>query len=176
MMKLDLDFHRAPRPSAWGWALLVAGLALAAALLGLHEELATDTARHQAALRRIEARLPGAGRQEGAGTGDDAALAAARQALARAQRPWNQLLATLEAADDPDTAVLAITPDAARGQVKIHAEARHLAAMLAYHQRLQASAGLRQVSLVDHELVPSGAETPVRFHITARWGDGHGGP
>lgn len=178
MHRLDLDFHAVARPSVPGWILLVVGLGMVAALVVTHQALDNETARDQARLQALETRLTQLAPSEAAG-GDhagDAALAAARQVLARAERPWGRLFDTLEAAQDQDLAVLSITPDNVRGLVKIHAEARHLGAMLAYHQRLQADAGLRQVTLLDHELVPGGAEAAVRFHIGASWGGGHAGP
>lgn len=175
MHRLDLDFHAVPRPSVPGWILLVVGLGLVAALVLRHQALDSETASDQDRLQALETRLAQWAPLEAAGGGrsDDAALTAARKVLAAAERPWDSLFGTLEAADGEDMAVLSITPDNARGLVKVHAEARHLAAMLAYQQRLQAGAGLRQVTLLDHELVPGGAEGAVRFHISAHWGGPH---
>lgn len=176
MRNLDLDFHRVPRPSAVGWMLFVAGLGLVAALAGMHHALDRETAREQVLLDGLAPLPAQRASAEAASSGDDAALAAAQQALARAKRPWGSLFGPLETADGQDMAVLSITPDSARGLVKIHAEARHLAAMLAYQQRLQADASLREVILLDHELVPGGAEAPVRFHLSVRWGGSRVGP
>lgn len=175
MRPIDLDFHRAPRHSRLGWILLAAGLAMAAVLAAVQHEAATETAHHQKTLHDLETRLAEAAPPQASRTSDDATLATARQVLAQAERPWNQLFATLEAADDKNTAILSITPDTVRGQVRIHVEARHLSAMLAYQQRLQADNGLRHVTLVDHELVQGAAETPVRFHVSASWADNRGG-
>lgn len=178
MRPLDLDFHGLPRPSVPGWILCLLALGLVAGLVLMHHALDSETATDQARLQALETRLAQWAPVAAADGGrrDDAALTAARQVLVRAERPWDSLFGTLEAAEDQDMAVLSITPDNVRGLVKIHAEARHLAAMLAYHQRLQASAGLRQVTLLDHELVPGGGEAAVRFHISASWGERHGVP
>lgn len=175
MRTLDIDFHRAPHPSVLGWILLAAGLTVAAGLATMHHAVNIETARHQTTLRSIETRLAKVTQPETGTASDDTTLAAAQQVLASAERPWNSLLTALEAADDKDTAVLSITPDTVRSQVRIHAEARHLAAMLAYQQRLQAENGLRQVTLIDHEMVRDSAEAPVRFHINASWDSNRSG-
>lgn len=176
MRSLTIDFHRKPGPSLLGWALLACGLAVLAVLAAAQRQLAQEAAAHQSARQQIESRLPGAGRAEDSALGDDPDLAAARQVLARADIPWAALFDALEAADGPDMALLAVTPDAARGHVQLHAEARHLAAMLEYQQRLQADSRLRDVTLHDHELVPGSSGPPVRFHLTARWEIKHGTP
>lgn len=172
MRPLDLDFHRVPRASVAGWMLLVAAGLVLVALAGTHYALHRATASAQALLGGL---APRAAQQatalSAAGSGDAAALAAAQQVLARAAQPWDNLFGPLQTADGPDMALLSITPDSARGLVKIHAEARHLAAMLAYQQRLQADARLQEVTLLDHALVAGGAESAVRFHLSARWGD-----
>jgi hypothetical protein len=176
MRALELDFQRPPRPSPLGWLLLVAGIALLAGLLGTHRLLKDEAVAHRAAVKRIENQLPGAGTARPQTARDDAGLTVARQAMERSQLPWNGLFSALESADDKDVALLAVTPDVARGQVKIHAEARHLAAMLAFHKRLQLGGLLNHVVLVDHEISKESVEAPVRFHIVAAWGTNHGRP
>jgi hypothetical protein len=54
--------------------------------------------------------------------------------------------------------------------VKIHAEARDLASMLAFHRQLQQNPALAQVVLVDHTVMKDVPFKPVRFHILAQWG------
>ena len=92
------------------------------------------------------------------------------------QRPWQQLFAMLEAQPQEDVALLTLTPDARKGQVRITAEARNLEAMLQYHQRLERSAELSDVSLLNHEVVMGQPEQPVRFNLTATWETGHARP
>jgi hypothetical protein len=180
MRTLELDFQRPAPPSFLGWAILLAALVALAALLGVHHTLDGETRTLQAAVKRIEALVPGAAMVRAQDPTDDAALTAARRALERSKLPWSGLFAALESADSKDVALLAVTPDVARGQLKIHAEARHLAAMLAFHQRLQQAEGLQRVALVDHEVSreesKDTAEPSVRFHIVAAWGADHGRP
>jgi hypothetical protein len=174
MGPLDLDF-RPTRPAApLGWAILVLGLGVLATLPVLHRQWLAEAESLEAAAREMEARRP----RPAASPGDRAAeegLAAARKALEKARLPWNSLFAALEAADSQDVAILAILPDSPRSQVRIEAEARNLAAMLAYQRRLEQAGGLRQVTLVDHEAAADSGGA-VRFHLAAAWGEDHGHP
>lgn len=173
MHTLDLDFHRPPRPSPLGWLSLLAGLLALGGVLGVHRQWQEESRILVAEVRQIESRLPRRAAPRGGG---DEALAAARQTLEKAKLPWGSLFAALESADNQDVAVLAVLPDGVRGQVKIHAEARDLPAMLAYHRRLEQSGILRQVVLLDHESSKDAGATPVRFHISAAWGAERGRP
>lgn len=175
MRRLDLDFHRSPRPSPWGWALLLAGLTGVIVLLLAHRQISDEASRHRATIERIEARLPGAS-LTAAAPADDATLAAARRVAEQQQQPWPELFASLEAADNKDVAVLTLDPEPGRGVLKIHAEARNLSAMLAYQRRLEEGGALRQVVLQAHDLEKEATEAPVRFHIVANWGGRRGGP
>lgn len=177
MRALHLDFQRRPRGGPAGWLLLVAGVAALGGALQAHRLLAQEAGEHSAAVQRIEAALPAAlTRARPADSGEDAALTAARQAIERSKLPWNGLFAALESADSEDIALLAITPDIPHQRVKIHAEARSLDAMLAFHRHLQQSDGLGQVVLVDHAVSKDSPEKPVRFHVFAAWGASHAAP
>lgn len=174
MRRLELDFRRSPPPGLLSWLLLLGGLVTSIALLLAHRQITEETRDHLASIRRIEAKLPGASL-----TGkpvDDAALANARRVVTQGQHPWSELFATLEAADNKDVAVLALAPEAGKGHLKIHAEARNLNAMLAYHRRLEEGGTLRHVALQEHDIEKESAEAPVRFHIIADWGGRRGGP
>lgn len=177
MRPLQLDFQRRPRASAFGWLLLLAAGVTLAGLLQAHNVLAQQAAAHAATLHRIQVKLPAidpAPRQSGAH--NDAALLTARQVIEQSKLPWNGLFAALESADGQDVALLAVTPDVLRHRVKIHAEARDLAAMLVFYRHLQQSDGMAQVVLVDHAVSKETAEAPVRFHVYAVWGGNHDSP
>jgi len=173
MHSLDLDFHRPPRPGPWGRLLLLVGLLALGGLWGADRQWQEESRALGITAQRLEARLP---RPAASRAGSDQALAAARKALEKARLPWGSLFTALESADNEDVAVLAVIPDGPRGQVKIHAEARDLGAMLAYHRRLEQGGALRQVILADHETSGEGGTAPVRFHISAVWGPDHGHP
>ncbi|MNH34421.1 hypothetical protein D3C79_950170 [compost metagenome] len=82
----------------------------------------------------------------------------------------------LEGLPQDDIALLTLTPDARKGQLRISAEARDLEAMLAFHKRLEASAELRDVSLLNHEIIAKQAEHPVQFNLSAIWENGNAHP
>ena len=177
MHALQLDFQRRPRASAFGWLLLLAAGVTLAGLLQAHRVLAEQAAAHASTLHRIEAKLPA--NDSGPLKSDahnDAALLAARLVIEQSKLPWTGLFAALESGDGQDIALLAVTPDVLRHRVKIHAEARDLAAMLAFYRHLQQSDGLAQVVLVDHAVSKETAEAPVRFHVNAVWGGNHDSP
>lgn len=174
MRRLQLDFHRSPPPTLWSWLLLLSGLGSLLGIGATHRQITAETASLQVDIRRIEARLPGASLT--ARPADDGALAAARRAVAQGRHPWEDLFATLEAADNKDVALLALAPEPGKGHLKIHAEARNLAAMLAYQRRLESGGALQHVVLQEHDIARESAEAPVRFHIIADWGGRRGGP
>lgn len=173
MRRLELDFHRAAPASPWRWLLLSCGLAALAAVAWEHAQVAAQIRADRAIASAIEARLPAA--SGGSRSAEDPALTSAREAVAKSKQPWSELFATLEKADSKDIALLAFTPDPARGQLRIYAEARNLGAMLAYHRRLEGGA-LRQVALVEHDMSEQNGSAPVRFHIAANWGAQHERP
>ncbi|HET8745249.1 MAG TPA: hypothetical protein VFM98_06575 [Ramlibacter sp.] len=172
MRSLQFDFQRRPAPSAAGWLLLAAGLAVAA-VVG-HEQTQHDEVKADHATRLATLQTPGAmltGKEP-----DEPSVVAARKLLDASRLPWETLFSALEAADAKDVALLSITPDAQRRQVKIHAEARNLDAMLAFQRQLQKNPGLAQVALVDHTVMKDLPFTPVRFHLLAQWGVQSGNP
>lgn len=173
MHGFDIDFQRGPRASGWGWLLLVAGAATLAGVLQVHHLVQQEAQWHSLRLARAQARGAAPNAAQAA---EDPAVAAARRALAQARLPWDTLFAALEATDRADVALLSVAPDTTRRRLRIEAEARDLAAMLAFQRALQRGAALRDVVLVDHTITRDGSENPVRFALVANWGDAHGAP
>lgn len=176
MRKLQVDFVRRPAPSAAGWLLLLAGIAVVAVLARAHLELSEDQALAAARLAAVQAPGSAGAQLTASEAADEPVVVAAREALQRARLPWPDLFSALEASDGTDVALLAVTPDPLRRQVKIQAEARNLAAMLAFQRELQQQSTLAQVVLVDHTVVKDQPEKPVRFQLSARWGAAHANP
>jgi hypothetical protein len=166
MRSLHIDFQARRRPSASGWLLLAAGLA-AAAVAG-HQEY--GLAQQRATQAQRLARVQVAGANLASSEPDDPRVIAARQLLDRSRLPWQTLFSALEAADSADVALLAVAPDVTRRQVKLQAEARDLAAMLAFQRQLQQNPALAQVVLANHTVMKDVPDTPVRFQIQAQWG------
>jgi len=178
MRALDLDFHR-PLASPAGWALLAFGGLLAALLLLARYQVGAASALATADIQRSEKILPGvaAAPLSAAESRAQRAAQAEMQRLAeRLSLPWDQLFANLEAIANADIALLSLAPDARKQQLRITAEARDLPAMLAFHRRLEQSADLRDVALVNHEIVDKVPERPVRFNLTATWMVHHARP
>ncbi|MDZ3992064.1 PilN domain-containing protein [Pseudomonas sp. Teo4] len=180
MRRLDLEFQ--PRRSGpLAWSLLALGGAVVTALLLLQQQLQAEQVALEAQVHSLELQL---GRRPATATPQNSAasreqaerLAQMRSVSQQLQRPWQQLFSMLEALPQEDVALLTLTPDARKGQVRIAAEARNLEAMLQYHQRLEASAELSDVSLLNHEVVSGQPEHPVRFTLTATWETGHARP
>lgn len=180
MRRLDLEFQP-QRSSALAWSLLALGSAVLAVMLLLQQQLQSEQVGLEARVHNLELKLgrrpATAAPQSSAASREQAEqLAQMRTVSQQLQRPWEQLFAMLEAMPQEDVALLTITPDARKGQVRIAAEARDLEAMLQYHQRLEGSAELRDVSLLNHEVVAGQPEHPVRFNLTATWEISHARP
>lgn len=173
MRRLMLDFIP-PRRGPLAWAPLLLGAGLLAASLLWQQHLGDQHAQLTRQVHQAEQKL-------GLRARDAAPLTAAQsreqaQKLARMrdlaqqlQRPWERLFSLLEGLPQDDIALLSLSPDARKGQVRISAEARDLEAMLAFHKRLEASGELRDVSLLNHEILVKQPERPVLFNLSAHW-------
>lgn len=178
MRALDLDFCR-PLASPAGWALLAAGVLLLGLLLLARQQIATASAAARADLADSERRLPGVAAlplSAAQSRAQQTALVEMQRLSAQLSRPWERLFDSLEALASADIALLSLSPDARRQQLRISGEARDLAAMLAFHRSLEDSDDLRDVALVSHEIVSEIPERPVRFNLTATWMTPHGQP
>lgn len=172
MRPLDLDFQPRRSASAGGWLLLLIGALCAGFAFLTERQLDDETRVHEATVRSIERTLPGAARaplSAAESRAEAAVLADMRRVVAQLNLPWNGLFDTLESVAVGDIALLTLTPDARKRQIRIAAEARNLEAMLEFHRRLEADARMRDVALVSHEIETQVAERPVRFNLTANW-------
>jgi hypothetical protein len=160
MRRLELEFQ--PRRSGpLAWSLLALGSAMVAGLVLLQQNLQTEQVDLEASVHSLELQL---GRrpatvapQSTAASREQAErLAQMRSVSQQLQRPWQQLFAMLEALPQDDVALLGL--------------------MLQYHQRLEASDELSDVSLLNHEVLAAQPEHPVRFTLTATWETGHARP
>ena len=180
MRRLELEFQ--PRRSGpLAWSLLALGSALVASLVLLQYTLQSEQVELEDSVHSLEQQLgrrpATAAPQSTAASREQAErLAQMRSVSQQLQRPWQQLFSMLEAMPQDDVALLGLTPDARKGQVRIAAEARNLEAMLQYHQRLEASDELSDVSLLNREVLAAQPERPVRFTLTATWETGHARP
>lgn len=174
MPTLHLDFlHPGRAPVRMGLLLLVAGLASVAVVGWHHQNVGAQAAELNRRLtdtqRLVRRELPAV--QET--TGDPKAVAQevirANAVLANLAVPWDALFGELEAAADPNVALLSIQPEGGGRRVRLAGESRRFEDLLAYIARLESTAGFANVFLVGHELRSVGAERAVAFTISADW-------
>ncbi|WP_095155189.1 pilus assembly protein [Pseudomonas sp. Irchel 3E13] len=176
MGRLQLDFIP-PRRGPLSWAPLLLGAGLLLASLAWQHQLDGQQAQLHQQVRQAEQQLGLRARDVVALTPAQSReqaqkLARMRNLTQQLQRPWDSLFSLLEGLPQEDIALLSLSPDARKGQVRISAEARDLEAMLAFHKRLEASAELHDVSLLNHEILVKQPERPVLFNLSAHWESG----
>ncbi|MGV8918046.1 MAG: PilN domain-containing protein [Pseudomonas sp.] len=181
MRPLTLDFQPRRRSGPLSWCLLLLGVALALGCFVAQQHLDLQAQQQQGHLQHAQHVLTGdnGGKLEltPAETREQAQnLAEMRKVSQQLRRPWERLFAMLEALPRNDVALLTLTPDARKGQVRISAEARNLEAMLEFHRELEASGELADVSLLNHEIVAQVPEHPVQFNLSATWEIGDANP
>jgi hypothetical protein len=169
MRTLSLDFERKRAAGLLGWALFaVAGLLMALAIGAqamIHQELERlAVAAPDARAKRDAWALP-----RGV-TSESEAIAGARTVVGHLAGPGERLFLTLEAIEEPDVALLALTPDTRKLTLRIQAEARGPDAMLSYLRVLKQSRAFTQVVLLEHEIQDSDPDRPLRFSLSAAWG------
>jgi Tfp pilus assembly protein PilN len=181
MRPLMLDFQPRRRSGPLGWSLLGGGVVLALVCLVAQHHLDEQASQQQGHLQHAQRALTGDTGSKvtltPAETREQAQnLAEMRKVSQQLRRPWERLFSMLEAMPRENVALLTLTPDARKGQVRISAEARDLEAMLEFHQRLEASDELSDVSLLSHEIVANVPEHPVQFNLSASWEIGDANP
>lgn len=181
MRALMLDFQPRRRASTLGWSLLAGGGVLVLTCIVIQQHLSEEAEQQQGHLQTAQRVLTGDNGSKlsltPAETREQAQnLAEMRKVSQQLRRPWEQLFATLEAMPRDNIALLTLTPDARKGQLRISAEARDLDAMLDFHRRLEASDELSDVSLLSHEIVANVPEHPVQFNLSATWEIGDANP
>ncbi|MBN9461380.1 MAG: hypothetical protein J0H00_09155 [Burkholderiales bacterium] len=97
------------------------------------------------------------------------ALSQAVRVVARLNAPWARLLESVESAGDAGVTLLAMEPDAQRGEVRIQAEAKDMQVLLGYVQRLGEAPALSGADLESHQVRLQDPQHPVSATIVARW-------
>lgn len=175
---LNLDFSRSgERPGFIAYALLAAGVLAAAIAAHAYVETSEKRATLEDSITEMKA-LSG---RRGVRLAEPAKLTdGLRAEIRRANRvidqiaiPWNALFGELERAATPEVALLAVEPDAARRRVRIDGEAKSLAAVLSYMERLDSSRGITDIVLTGHALKDGGGHSPVAFSLVGRWTEEH---
>lgn len=171
---LHLDYHRPalPLPAARrGWMLLGVGVLALAACLGykwrLGEQVAAAEAQVQALAHASGTAAPPAHRAAQPSQAELAEVRKANAVLRSLDVPWEDLFRAVEASAHGDVALLQLQPDPHKGTVRITAEARDYAALVAYAGELSRHDPIGAVMLQSHEQDARGRS--LRFTLVARW-------
>jgi len=169
---LSINFA-APQPSVAqsapraGWLLLAAALLVLALLLSWYVALAQRVAQAEENIAQLRRPLASSVRLEGP---KSAALAgeirSVNRAIGRLSLPWFALFQDLEAAKDERIFIVSLQPSAARGEVRILAEADSFEAVADFLKALNARPGLRNARLLAHELR---GQNSVQFEAQCEW-------
>ena len=173
MRPLVLDYQRKARfsasPARW---LLPLGLAALAATGYMAFAVDTELTDLQAQVSRLERkRVPVVAKrmtdQEAKRYSDE--IAFANGIAERLTLPWEDLFRAIEAGGAHGVAVLTLEPDAARRAIRLTGEVKSRRDMLSYVQRLSADSRLRDVHLIEYQVLAQAPGAPIRFSISATW-------
>ena len=170
MRRLALDYKRETRARGAGYALLLLSCGIMAFMASHYRSLNHELETRRAAMQRAQTEPRQATAADARAEKDlEARMQAAHAVMDQLSIPWDGLFRALESVDQMDVALLAVSPDAAKRQIKLSGEAKTLAAMLAYHRNLARSPAFSEVSLTNHDVVQQDPQQPVRFSATAIW-------
>lgn len=172
---LRIDFAAAHRGGRFrGTALLVAGMAAAAAVGAGHLQLAAEAEAVQA---RSDMRLQKL-RQERGGVARigprelralHARVEASNRILHALDQPWIRLFDDVESAQVDGIALLALEPNRSAAAVRLVGEARDRDTLSRYLERLGRLGSLSEVRLTQHEVRHAKGASGLRFSVSARW-------
>lgn len=169
MRALSLDFQRKASNARLGYAIVAVGALVAALVVGAQAFVYQEMQPYEAPARNTE-RGRGERLLPSGATSEADALAGARMVVGHLAGPREKLFRTLEGIEEPDVALLALTPDSQKRTLRIYAEARSFDAMLSYFRALEKSRTFTQVVLVEHEIQNADPQRPLRFSLAAAWG------
>ena len=170
---LDLEFIQKPilsHISIIGFLLLLASLWLGLFTWQIHSQQQVKLAEMTNDLQKINQQLP---QQEMIkpvmAPVSSQQLKQLREDFNVLATPWNTLLDSIEQSDMPDIALLGIDPSVKKQQVILTGEAKNLATILQYINKLSQQTALSQVVLQKHVVNEAVNEKPVSFSIIAKW-------
>ena len=99
----------------------------------------------------------------------EARATAVNAAIARLNLPWSAMLDGFERASSHSVALLQLQPDPKGRWVRGSAEARDVAAMLGYIERLNAQPVFEDARLLRHEVAAQDPNKPLAFDFEVRW-------
>lgn len=99
-----------------------------------------------------------------------AVVTANARASAALAHPWGRLLNELERLAEPGIALLGFEAQGAARQLRITAEAKTMAEVVAYVESLRLSPVARSVVLGSHEALTQDGVSVIRFSVDVGWG------
>lgn len=83
--------------------------------------------------------------------------------------PWDKLFSALESSDRRNIQLLEILPETDKGKIRILAKAQQLNEILDYVEVLKKQPTLQDVTLIEHQTIPSDNQVTIQFTIEASW-------
>ncbi|HQT31217.1 MAG TPA: hypothetical protein PLE48_16360 [Thiobacillus sp.] len=168
MARLDLEFHpaRRVRVDTLTLGVLLAGVLALAWVTSQWLDARDQAAAQAGALLKLDQRpapKPVVSRA------DTAAQAARNRVSAQLNAGWQPAFDALAAARSSKIALLQFDAIHAKRQVKLIAEARHLADAVAFIESLQQQPGIARAALTQHEIETDAEQKPVRFQAILEW-------
>lgn len=176
---LAIDFVK-PRPAASvpGLLLLVAGVAAISMVTAdyldaqdEHERIAAQVTRLEQhhKTRQSRASLADSSRKREEDKSITAKEQIAKNIIDRLNQPWDSVLGEIESITDPAISLLDIHGDARTRTLRITGEAREMADVVLYLNRLRDSSRFGLAWLSHHETVQDGAVRVIRFTLETVW-------
>jgi len=165
-----IDFLQPRRLPAFGWCLLVIGIACVTSVAWQQHQWDLERARQQDAKAEQEAaqrRAAEAARRPRVPTPDERRL---QHVAPQLQQPWLPTLRAVENATESPVFLLAMSIDPSSGRVQLDGEAPSFDHALAYVQRLSDDGPLAGAHMASHEAaVDAGGRATVRFTVLTHW-------
>ena len=174
MRALQLDFVRRPGTGrSTGIVLIAVGALLLLWLAGQYADARSEAERWDGKLsdtRRLARRsLPDFSVEQAPTREIAQEIRAANVVIDQLALPWDRLFVDLESALTTDVALLGVQPDPKNRTVIVQGEARDLNALLTFLARLEATPGLRDAHLTQHEIRSKDPNHPLAFTAQATW-------
>ena len=166
--------HAPGRAAALGLLLLAAALGCCAAVAWQTWHAEAELALAREALQALQLRKyrrPVQGAEPAKARLTAQQLQAGSEAVRQLNTPWAALLDALEATLPDGIALVSIEPDAARGSLRLQAEAKSLDDLLAYARALDSHALFVGVELAKHETNDQDRNRPLRLSVDIRMKD-----
>lgn len=169
MRSLNLDYQRNHLYRLrLGWLILIAALILSAYLIQRHNALQFELENGRL---RLSSKISLTDSKNAHTVSEklSAEMTVADSVARHMALPWGELFKALENSAHKEVALLQVKPDTTSKTLTLVAEAKNLAAMTAYLNKLSKQAVFYSVHLVEHEVLQQESPPRVRFTVSAAW-------